>query len=98
MVTTVFVAMVLSGCCPINKPTVESMSLPVPLKSGILISGTLWNKPVGSPGEIGGNTGNPVEAGSRIEVYDNFIVVTEIDGTQSISPHGWYTLIKYKQD
>ena len=91
-------AIVLSGCCPRSGPPSRSTRTPVPLKSGILIGGTLWDMPVGGPGEIGSNTGNPIEAGSRIEVYGNFIVVTGEDGTQSLSPHGWYTQVAFKQD
>jgi len=71
------------------------MRAPAPIKSGVLVSGTLWSKPVGGPGQ---NTGDSPEPGSRIEVYDGFIVVTAADGTQTICPHGWYTDLKLKQD
>lgn len=96
--SAVVAAVVLTGCCPRSEPPSESAHTPVPIKSGILVGGTLWNRPVGSPGETGSNTGNPAKPGSRIEVYDNFIIVTGADGTQRISPHGWYTQVEFKQD
>jgi hypothetical protein len=51
--------------------------------------------PAASPGS---KSGNPAEPGSLIEVYDNFIVVTEKDGIRRISPHGWYTDVTFKQE
>lgn len=89
----VVAAIALSGCCRNHEPSGESMRMPAPIKSGVLVSGTLWSKPVGSTGQ---NTGNSPEPGSRIEVYDGFIIVTAEDGTQTITPHGWYTDLRLK--
>ena len=91
----VVAVVVLSGCCPRGGLPSESRQTPVPIKSGILVSGTLWSQPVGSSGQ---NTGNSPKPGSRIEVYDGFIAVTESEGTQRLCPHGWYTDLRFKQD
>ena len=46
-----------------------------PIASGELLNARLWKKPVG--GETGDNEGATPPTGSRVEVYENFIIVTE---------------------
>jgi hypothetical protein len=69
-----------------------------PLISGKAVSGTIWERPVASPGETGSNTGSPIAAGSRVEIYENFIIVTPPKGPCILSPHGWYTDLRYEKD
>ena len=69
-----------------------------PIATGEFVSGTLWNKPVASPGETGGNEGGSPPQGSRVEVYENFILVTHPDGVSEVSLHGWYTNLHFKRD
>ena len=64
-----------------------------PLVSGELVSGTLWEKPAGATGS---NTGYSPAAGSRVDVYDNFIVVTDTDGVSEISQRGSYTKVRFR--
>jgi hypothetical protein len=82
----VFVAcgsLLSAGCA--SKP-----ASPAPIVSGQLVSVTLWEKPVQRAGETGSNSGNPVKEG-RVDVYDQFIIVTLPNGTRLLSLHGWYT-------
>ena len=65
-----------------------------PLVSGQFLSGTLWEKPViHAPGT---NTGYSPAAGSRVDVYDNFIVVTDAEGVSELSLNGSYTKLRFK--
>ena len=64
-----------------------------PLVSGEFLSGTLWDKPVGA---LGSNTGHSPAAGARLDVYDNFIVVTDAEGISELSLHGSYTKLRFK--
>jgi hypothetical protein len=65
-----------------------------PLVSGEFLSGTLWEKPViHAPGT---NTGFSPAAGSRVDVYENFIVVTDAEGIGELSLHGSYTKLRFK--
>jgi hypothetical protein len=64
-----------------------------PLVSGEFVSGTLWEKPVGSTGL---NSGYSPAAGSRVDVYDNFIIVTDTVGVSEVSEHGSYTKLRFK--
>ncbi|MDQ3441599.1 MAG: hypothetical protein M3478_14750 [Planctomycetota bacterium] len=65
-----------------------------PLVSGEFLSGTLWEKPViHAPGT---NTGYSPAAGARVDVYENFIVVTDAEGIGELSLHGSYTKLRFK--
>jgi len=65
-----------------------------PLVSGEFLSGTIWEKPViHAPGT---NNGYSPAAGSRVDVYDNFIVVTDAEGNAELSLHGSYTKLRFK--
>ena len=85
--------------CNVNTSVPESKEESAgPIASGSLISVTLWNKPVGSPGETGSISGNSPPPGSQVEVYENFIIVTPEDGIKWLSPHGWYSKLAFKAD
>lgn len=64
-------------------------SSPRPIAAGTVERGTAWKKPVQRAGEAGENHGNPIPAGSRVEVYDQFILVTPPGEPTFLSPHGW---------
>lgn len=65
-----------------------------PLVSGEFLSGTLWEKPVIHT--QGTNTGYSPASGGRVDVYDNFIVVTDAEGNAELSLHGSYTKLRFK--
>src|SRR4051794_35375830 len=69
-----------------------------PLASGTLDHVTVWKKPVQRPGETGSNEGNSPPAGSRVEVYSNFILITPQNGPTTLTPHGWYTDLTFTRD
>ena len=46
-------------------------------------------------GETGSNHGSTLKEG-RVDVYDQFIIVTLPDGTRVLSLHGWYTGLTFK--
>jgi hypothetical protein len=85
------VAFLLAGCD-------EAPRSAAPVASGTLITGTLWEKPVASPGETGSNSGSSPAEGSRVEVYENFIIVTDPEGNATLSPHGWYTNLSFARE
>ena len=65
-----------------------------PLVSGEFLSGTIWDKPViHAPGT---NSGYSPAAGARVDVYENFIVVTDAEGNAELSLHGSYTKLRFK--
>lgn len=68
-----------SRAVPAQEPRSEQTG---PIITGEFISGTLWNKPVG---EAGSNQGGSPHRGSRVEVYENFIIVTDPNGQRRYS-------------
>jgi hypothetical protein len=62
-----------------------------PKVSGMLIGVDVWNHPV----EKGGTANASVKQGT-VDVYDHFIVLNALDGTQSVYPHGWYTNLRFR--
>lgn len=93
-------ALSLAGChietaAQPERPAAEQAA---PLVTGEYLSGTLWKKPVASPGAAGSNEGSSPPKGSRVEIYDRFIIITTREGTSEVSPHGWYTNLRIKRD
>ncbi len=86
-----------AGPHPAQPQPAKSEALPgnaKPLVSGEFLSGTLWEKPViHTPGS---NTGYSPAAGSRVDVYETFIVVTDAEGIAELSLHGSYTKLRFK--
>jgi len=68
------------------------------IASGELISVTLWKRPVQRPGELGENSGDTPPKGSYVQIYPNFILVTDPNGNTQLSLHGWYTDLRFKTD
>ena len=60
---------------------------PGPLVTGKLKSGTFWKNPVGASQNEGGG----FQEGSRVEIYDRFIVITPPNGDSHIYPQGHYS-------
>jgi hypothetical protein len=44
------------------------------------------------------NEGGGYDRGSRVEVYDAFVVVITPDGISHIHPHGFYSDLRIKKD
>ena len=80
------------GGCSRSQPAVAA-----PLASGTIESVTIWDKPVQRAGETGSNDGHPAPQGSRVEVYERFILITPPDGPTTLTLHGWYTDLKFKR-
>lgn len=70
---------------------------PRPIASGRLHNVTIWARPVQRPGELGENSGNTYING-RVDVYDNFILVTPEKHDSIVALHGWYTDLRFKKD
>lgn len=73
---TVLAALSLISCQPDSEPG-------KPLESGLIVSGMVWENP---RGQLGSNTGTPIEKGSRVDVYGTFLVIHRNDGTKQIEP------------
>jgi hypothetical protein len=73
----------------LGQATVQGRAQATPLVSGMLASVEVWNHPV----EKGGASAATVKQG-RVDVYDHFIVLTSLEGTRSVYPHGWYTNLR----
>ncbi len=101
MVRFVFASLLLSVICLFAFARAEpaqpkeSIAVPQPLVRGEFLSGTLWQKPLTSTSNT---VGSSPAAGSRIDVYENFIVVTNAEGIAEISLHGSYTDLKFKPE
>jgi hypothetical protein len=65
-----------------------------PLVAGRLEGGTFWKSPMGTSS----NEGGEYAQGSRVEVYDQFVVVTTPDGLSHVHPHGYYSGLMFKKD
>jgi hypothetical protein len=77
---------VCSGC--------GSRSDRAPHLVGKLEGGTFWKNPLSATR----NEGSEHQKGSRVEVYDQFIVVTTPDGISYVHPHGYYSGLMFKKD
>jgi len=79
-----------AGCGPRQ----EAAGFRGPLFAGKLEGGSHWKNPVGSSS----NEGGEIEKGSRVEVYDQFIVVTSPSGLSRVLPHGYYSGLVIRKD
>ncbi|HEY8668966.1 MAG TPA: hypothetical protein VIL86_20120 [Tepidisphaeraceae bacterium] len=68
------------------------------ITSGKVVTCRLWEKPAPRQGELGENAFLDAPAGSRVEVYANFIIVTAPDGIHRLSPNGWYSNLAFKTE
>lgn len=84
----------IAGCGGSPAPQPE----PRPIAFGTIERLTVWSNPVQRPGETGSNAGLSPPKGSRIEVYDEFILITPAEGPTILSPHGWYTDLSFNGD
>jgi len=65
-----------------------------PIASGTVVCGIICFKPV----EFTPNESHVIPEGSRVEIYDDFIIVTSSQGVSEISPHGYYLALKFNKD
>ena len=72
----------------------EASSPRGPLFAGRLEDGTFWQKPLTSASNEGGG----YDKGSRVEVYDQFVVVTTPNGISHVHPHGYYSGLAIKRE
>ena len=79
-----------AGCSPRQDAAVPRG----PLLVGKVETGSFWKNPMGSSP----NEGGEIENGSRVEVYDQFIVVTSPDGLSRVLPHGYYSGLVIKKE
>jgi hypothetical protein len=66
-----------------------------PLLIGKLESGTFWKSSLTG---VNSNEGHDDTKGSRVEVYDTFVVITTPDGLSHVHPHGYYSGLAIKRD
>jgi len=83
-----FAGSFLAGCGK-SEPTRS------PIVSGKIISLKIYDKPVGSTGEISWNTISEKD-GYRVGVFDSFVVVTRPEGDKTVVPHGWYSGLHFE--
>lgn len=65
-----------------------------PLLAGQLEGGTFWKAPL----TVGSNEGGGYANGSRVEVYDQIVVVTTPAGLSHVHPHGYYSGLAIRKD
>jgi hypothetical protein len=93
-VAAALVIMVAAGGCAGG--CAGGSSSPRPIVSGKYQRVTLHTTPNGGQSNEGFSpTGG---TGSRVDVYDKFIVVTDHYGVAHVSPHGWYSWLQFKPD
>jgi hypothetical protein len=91
MVCLLGLLVLASGC---GSPRPEASPPRGPLFAGQLEGGTFWKNPLTASSNEGGGH----EQGSRVEVYDQFVVVTTPDGLSHVHPHGYYSGLVIKKD
>jgi len=65
-----------------------------PLFAGKLEGGNFWKSPLSAAS----NEGGEYAKGSRVEVYEQIVVVTTSDGVSHVHPHGYYSGLAIKKD
>jgi hypothetical protein len=65
-----------------------------PLSAGKLEGGTFWKNPLSAASNEGGD----YPKGSRLEVYEQVVVVTTPDGLSHVHPHGHYSGLVFKKE
>jgi hypothetical protein len=65
-----------------------------PLFAGTLEDGNFWKNPLTAPS----NESTGYAKGSRVEVYNQFVVVTTSDGFSHLHPHGYYSGLAIKKN
>ena len=65
-----------------------------PLFVGKVEGGSFWKNPL----TASSNEGGEIEKGSRVEVHDQFIVVTNSSGLSRVLPHGYYSDLVLKKE
>ena len=65
-----------------------------PLVVGKLASGTFWKSPTSSPSNEGGGFAE----GSRVEIYEQFVVITTSQGDSHVYPQGNYSNLVIKRE
>jgi hypothetical protein len=83
--------LVFASGCSFNPTTHVTRG---PLFAGKLEDGTFWKNPL----TAASNEGGGYAKGSRVEVYDQFVVVTTSDGLSHLHPHGYYSGLAIKRD
>jgi hypothetical protein len=86
---SVLLALALSSGCG---PRQEASR--APLQVGKLEGGTFWKSPLSAASNEGGD----YPKGSRVEIYDQFVVVTPENGISHVHPHGYYSGLAFKRD
>jgi hypothetical protein len=65
-----------------------------PLVTGKAEGGMIWKSPTTAPS----NEGNGIEKGSRVDVYDRFIVVTDSTGQSQVVLDTYFSGLVLKKD
>jgi hypothetical protein len=92
VVTVLCVAMLLGAAAGCGSQ--GSGPARTPLLTGKLEAGTFWKAPL----TVAGNEGSDHPKGSRVEIYDQFLVVTTPEGLTFVHPHGTYSGLAIKKD
>jgi hypothetical protein len=77
-----------------KRETQEANLARTPLFTGKLEGGTFWKYPLSAANNEGGGYAN----GSRIDVYEQFVVVTTSDGISYVHLHGYHSGLAIKKD
>lgn len=87
--------MVVGACCVLGcQAREEARVTHAPLVTGTLESGTFWKNPLSAPSNEGGSYAK----GSRIDVYEQFVIVTTPQGLSHLHPHGYYSELSIKRN
>ena len=65
-----------------------------PLVTGKADGGMIWKNPMSSAS----NEGHQIEKGSRVEVYEGFIVVTDLAGRSEVVPDAYFSGLVLKKE
>lgn len=65
-----------------------------PLVTGKADGGMIWKNPTSAAS----NEGRQIEKGSRVEVYEGFIVVTDLAGRSEVAPDAYFSGLVLKKE
>jgi hypothetical protein len=92
-VAVTFFAVRISPKAEAQAPAGPGKAQAAPILSGKLVGVEVWNRPP----EKGTVASANIVLG-RVEVYEQFIVLTSGDGVRSVYPHGWYGNLRFRAE
>ena len=83
----------ISPLAQAQTPAGSAKAHATPILSGKLVGVEVWNRPPDKGSVLSINITQ-----GRVEVYDQFILITSPEGQQALYPHGWYGNLRFRAE